>query len=375
MSTLECPPTKVPLDTAVRQQRMKAWTPILHPVWVILTLIAVGAAFVPLGLKFQAMSDAVVEYKRKYDSYDGNLNLTDDCGIDIANQGKNCTLTFNILDDMEGAVMVYYEIENFHQNHREYETSRDDAQLLGSLQQADLAAAQCDPLNKLGNITLNPCGLIANTFFNDVIKFVPGEGQTNMMEEGIAWTSDLEYRFRQPQGFESEECVCDTCSCAEGATSEGKPWSCDENNKHYVKSDGTCHKYYYPNEEVTQYLHETYPMISPLEGVTDEHFVVWMRIASHPTFRKFYGYFENGFKKGDVVTFVIENNWIVKNFKGSKSLVITTTSAFGGKTTQLGGCFIGVGGISLLAALFFGLKHIFKPRKLADEKYLKYKAE
>jgi len=108
---------------------MKAWTPILHPVWVIITLIAVGAAFVPLGLKFQAMSDAVVEYKRKYDSYDGNLNLTDDCGIDIANQGKNCTLTFNILDDMEGAVMVYYEIENFHQNHREYETSRDDAQV------------------------------------------------------------------------------------------------------------------------------------------------------------------------------------------------------------------------------------------------------
>ena len=248
--------------------------------------------------------------------------------------------------------------------------------LLGSLSQSDLAAAACDPLNKLGNITLNPCGLTANTFFNDVIKFVPGEGQSQIMvEEGIAWNSDLEYKFRQPQGFDSEECDCGTCSCAEGATKEGKPWSCDANNEPHVKSDGTCHKYYYPNEEVTQYLHETYPMISPLDGVTDEHFVVWMRIASHPTFRKLYGYFENGFKKGDVVKFEIQNNWIVKTFKGSKSLVITTTSALGGKTTQLGGCFIGVGGISLLAALFFALKHIIKPRKLADEKYLKYKAE
>ena len=232
----------------------------------------------------------------------------------------------------------------------------------------------------MGNITLNPCGLIANTFFNDVIKFIPGEGesqsQQTMVEEGIAWNSDLEYKFRQPQGFDSEECdSCDTCSCAEGLTKEGKPWSCDRNNEPYVKSDGTCHKFYYPNEEVTQYLYETYPMISPLEGVTNEHFVVWMRIAAYPTFRKLYGYFESGFKKGDVVKFEIQNNWIVKTFKGSKSLVITTTSAFGGKTTQLGGCFIGIGGSALLAALLFALKHIIKPRKLADEKYLKYKEE
>ena len=55
--------------------------------------------------------------------------------------------------------------------------------------------------------------------------------------------------------------------------------------------------------------------------------------------------------------------------------MITTTSALGGKTTQLGGCFIGIGGSALLAALLFALKHIIKPRKLADEKYLKYKEE
>ena len=246
-----------------------------------------------------------------------------------------------------------------------------DTKLLGSPDQTKLASEFCDPLNKLGNITLNPCGLIANTFFNDVITFVPNIEQTDaqiqMTESGIAWTSDLEYKFRQPDEFKSEKCDdCNDCTC------ESPDWSCKEK---YVDSDGECFRYFYPNDDTTQYLHETYDMISPIVGVTDEHFVVWMRIASHPHFRKLYGYFENGFKAGDTVTFHIDNRWIVNNFKGSKSLVITTTSAFGGKSGELGGCFIGVGGICLLAALFFALKHFIKPRKLADEKYLKYKVE
>lgn len=188
-----------------------------------------------------------------------------------------------------------------------------------------------------------------------------------MTEDGIAWNSDLDFKFSQPDGFKFEPCDdCNDCVC------ESPEWSCTE--KH-VDSDGNCYKYFYPNDDTTQYLHETYNSISPIVGVTDEHFIVWMRIAAHPTFRKLYGYFENGFKAGDTVTFEIENNWIVDSFKGSKSLVITTTSAFGGKSDQLGGCFIGVGGICLLAGVFFALKHSFKPRKLADEKYLKYKVE
>ena len=38
-----------PPDTAVFQQRMKAWHPILHPAWVIGTFFALGAVFVPSG--------------------------------------------------------------------------------------------------------------------------------------------------------------------------------------------------------------------------------------------------------------------------------------------------------------------------------------
>jgi hypothetical protein len=75
------------------------------------------------------------------------------------------------------------------------------------------------------------------------------------------------------------------------------------------------------------------------------------------------------------VSFRIENNWQVKRFKGSKSLVITTTSRFGGKSGSLGDCLIVIGGCCLIVAAFFAAKHILKPRSLGDEKYLKYKVE
>ena len=39
-------PTKRPRDTAIRQQRMKSWQPILDPYWVILAFAAIGVIFI-----------------------------------------------------------------------------------------------------------------------------------------------------------------------------------------------------------------------------------------------------------------------------------------------------------------------------------------
>ncbi len=131
-STASAEDSNRPLDTAVRQQRMIAWNPILHPVWVIVTLFAMSVAFIPIGLKLNNVSDSIVEYSIKYDSYDPDAVSEDSCGIDgikNANQGVNCQIQFNVKEDMAGPVMVYYEIENFHQNYRAYEQSRDDYQV------------------------------------------------------------------------------------------------------------------------------------------------------------------------------------------------------------------------------------------------------
>lgn len=356
-----------PMDTALRQQRIEAWNPYLDPWWVVTTLLILGAIFVPVGFKLQSMSDEIVELTIEYD---GTKNAIAECAIDTANEDKVCVLTFTIPKDMEPPILIYYQLENFHQNHRDYVKSRDNFQLLGTVgsEQAALQARECDPMNIIGGIRLNPCGLIANTLFNDVITLLGDE--FTMVEEGIAWQSDLEYMFAQPDGFNYAPCpdqnACDASCC------EGDQWSCQTP----YTEDGICYSYFYPEDNETQYLYETYPMVvSPLEGVTNEHFIVWMRTATTTTFRNLYGYIEEPIAAGTNLTFQINNNYEVNRFKGQKSLIITNNNRFGGKNEYLGVMFYGIGFFCLGAGAFFGLKQMLRPRKIADPRYLHYKEE
>ena len=248
----------------------------------------------------------------------------------------------------------------FHQNHKNYYQSRDPYQLLGrpSTQQSELERLNCEPLNKLGDTWLNPCGLIANTFFNDQYTLLDGAVDSDgnslvMIEDGIAWSSDLEYRFKMPNGYQQQACPADGCD-ASCCTNLG--WSCTE--PAISKKDGVCYAYDYPEDDTTQYLYETYPnMISPLEHVTNEHFVVWMRVATRPTFRKLYGYIEQTIPEGTVLQFNVNANYVVESFRGSKSLVISTNSMWGGKDKYVGITLYAMGYFCLACGIFFAIKH------------------
>lgn len=65
--------------------------------------------------------------------------------------------------------------------------SVDYYQLLGTTDTSDVS--DCDPLEYNGSLVLHPCGLIANTLFNDIIKLTSGP---SMSESGIAWESDID---------------------------------------------------------------------------------------------------------------------------------------------------------------------------------------
>jgi len=360
-----------PKDSAVYQQRLNAWSPVLDPVYVIAAYFILGVCFIPAGLVLQHANSKLVEVGIMYDDSKDNSSI---CQISSPNEGRICNLGFVVPEDMEPPIFVHYGLKNFYQNYNVYTKSFDVRQLKGTITKSGSSSGSdpCKPLRKLGDTYINPCGLIANTFFNDVFTLTAGvdaEGSNlSVIEKGIAWQSDVKYMYNQPDGFVSEECVsCDSCSC------EGKNWSCEEP---YKDEKGICHRYFYPEDDITQYLYETYPMlISPLEGVTNEHFIVWMRYSALQDFRKLYGYINQPINKGTNINFTVMANYEVKSFKGTKTLYLSTSNAFGGKNIYLGMFFSIVGYVSIALAVLFGIKHWISPRRLGDRRYLKFKLE
>ncbi len=134
-----------------------------------------------------------------------------------------------------------------------------------------------------------------------------------------------------------------TCSEA------GLPTGC---RSYYDIASDTDYLFYYPNDDTTQYLYETYPnLISPLEGVMNEHFIVWMRTAMLPTFRKLYGVINSSFSKGDKIVINITANYEVDSFDGSKGLLLGTVGSYGGKNIFPGQLYLTVGSVCLGAGI------------------------
>lgn len=100
-----------------------------------------------------------------------------------------------------------------------------------------------------------------NTFFNDIIQLQSGvDDQGNnlaMIEDGIAWQSDIDYKFRQPDGFKAEVCPQGTTNVT---CCEGSEWSCTEATLY----NGELYRYFYPDDNTTQYLYEVCSITSYL---------------------------------------------------------------------------------------------------------------
>lgn len=117
-----------------------------------------------------------------------------------------CQLQFTIPEDIGPPVLFYYHMTNFYQNHRRYVNSFFDLQLKGQTQnQQSVNGSNCTPLKTQRvndtTMTIYPCGLIANSLFNDtfyspVLLDVPDASASNrtyeMTTTGIAWASDKE---------------------------------------------------------------------------------------------------------------------------------------------------------------------------------------
>jgi hypothetical protein len=302
-----------PPDSDFHQQNLKAWQPLLTPGWVIATFFVIGIIFVPIGVVILQASNGVKEFSKRYDQ--------------MANPAL---VSLNITEDMAGPVYFYYQLTNFYQNHRRYVKSRSDPQLRGEdVLEADLVS-KCDPLVRSsldGNKLLYPCGLIANSYFTDkfaspTLETTTGIVNISWTESGIAWESDKTQKFKNFSNF----------------------------NPATMTTVG--------------------PQNVSLNHMAED-FIVWMRTAGLPTFKKLRFIIPGGVKKG-MFRVQISNVFEVGAFDGQKAVVLSTISWLGGKNPFLGYAYIVVGALCLLLALAFGVKHKVSPRKLGDMRYFNW---
>lgn len=110
-----------------------------------------------------------------------------------------CTLQFSLPNDIGPPVYLYYRLTNFYQNHRRYLKSLDTSQLEGdALSNSTIGGSACDPLKTINGVAIYPCGLIANSIFNDTINSPTLNNGRNsddastyrMTNDSIAWSSD-----------------------------------------------------------------------------------------------------------------------------------------------------------------------------------------
>lgn len=97
-----------------------------------------------------------------------------------------------------------------------------------------------------------------------------------------------------------------------------------------------------------------------------EHFIVWMRTAGLPNFRKLWGRVEEDLGSGDY-ELVIYNLYNVEAFDGKKSFVFSTTNALGGKNYFLAICYLVVGSLCIVFAIIFLVAFIRKRNAKRDD--------
>nr|AFK41088.1 unknown [Medicago truncatula] len=199
--------SKKPKYSKFSQQELPAWKPFLTPGWVIATFTAIGIIFIPIGLASLFSSGKVVEAEFRYDETCLSPDVAKDAVAYIKSDttNKTCTHKWIVEQKMQAPVFIYYQLENYYQNHRRYVKSRNDKQLWRK--SAELQTDHCDPVDKTeGKEPIVPCGLIAWSMFNDTYKFSIDNKDLTINKKNIAWGSDKNSKFGHevyPKNFQS----------------------------------------------------------------------------------------------------------------------------------------------------------------------------
>jgi hypothetical protein len=260
------------------------------------------------------------------------INYTYPHGVTVEDVPQ-CSIVFDIPAPMNPPVLFYYKLTNFYQNHRRYVKSYQMDQLKGEAVPArTIESSPCDPLRldpETGN-PYYPCGLIANSLFNDTfyspVAYVDGEANSTYEmknNSGIAWDSDGQ--LYGPTKYPYDK------------ISPPPNWK-------LRYPDG------YSNSTPPPNLNE------------DQAFQVWMRTAGLPTFSKLAQRNDDDVLEAGTYRVDINSHFPADVYAGTKSIIISTRTVIGGRNPFLGIAYVVVGGLCVLLGALFTVTHLVKPR-------------
>jgi len=358
-----------PKENNFTQQKLKAIHPIITPKYVIPLFLLLAVIFIPLGagMLYGALNveDMTIDYTTCADMSDSftdmpsekfNFNFKENITVtpkwkytlnktetDPDEQGL-CHLQFQIPNDVGPAVFLLYKIENFYANHRRFAKSYSEYQLNGEASSLevikDTVGQNCEPLSQNDDgVKYYPCGLIANSLFNDTFAGLTAVNETTddyeMTKKGIAWATNKN-RFQKTKYKASEVAP----------------------PPNWIKM--------YPDG----YTDENLPDIS-----TWQEFQNWMQTPGLSTFSKMALRNDDDVLKEGTYEVVVGLHWPVTEFDGNKSIYLTTRSVIGGRNPFLGIAWLVAGGICLLLSIAFLIINLVVPRKMGDTSLLSWNQE
>ncbi|TDH06741.1 hypothetical protein EPR50_G00116260 [Perca flavescens] len=317
------PLARRPDNSAFKQQRLPAWSPMLTANTVLPFFYLMALICMLLGVWLLLTVQSTQEIKLDYTEA-GTCDVCFEKRKNVSNAAQTCTCTvvFSIKKALKGDVFFYYGLQNFHQNLRRYMDSRDDGQMV---------VHTASHLRKTQMVSpLPPCGAVANSIFNDsfTLTYHGSSGPSipvPLLRKGITWYTDKNVKYRNPKN--------DNMTLAQ-------------------VFEGTARPLYWQKP-----VYELDPLDPTNNGFINDDLIVWMREAAFPNFKKLYGVlyrdsqpFTKGLPAGNY-TINISYNFPVQYFRGRKEVVLTTLTWFGGQNHFLPVAYLVTSCLILLVAI------------------------
>ena len=331
---------------------LPAWRPVPSFGSTMFIFGIFGLIFLAIGGTLYTMSESITSLSHEYDTH-CDTKADSDCVIEI-----------QVESDMYAPIYVYYAIDNFYQNHRRYVKSRSNEQMMGNnLGVNDLD--DCDPIKTnrdLGDdiksvsgkdldpdAAAYPCGLVARSVFTDQFTSITDASGKNYIidDSDIAWGSDVEYRYKN-LGISDWKDI---------------QWLNIEDCKLILMGIHAATDLF---KKFIHHHHRRSSILIPANLDSDcdiclfvciEHFMVWMRTAGLPNFKKLYGRIDQDMPEGTYKV-SIKSSYDVSNFGGSKSFVLSTTNYFGGTNYFLAICYLVIGILCVLFGFIFLIAYV-----------------